>query len=175
MHRILKAEAFVLKKKQLLNKDALIVLFTRESGKITAIAKGIRKITSRRIGSLMTGNLISVSLAQSKETHYLQQVRIISLFSRIKKSPVALRQAYFFLYLTDKLLPEMQSDVGVFNRIKKIMIMLSAEPFSRETEWAMCKDFLKLCGYPVPDESATAIIQRIEEIIGRKIPPILYN
>lgn len=175
MHRLLKTEAFVLRRKQLLNKDAVVVLFTEETGKIPVIAKGIRSITSRRISSLMTGNLIRVVLSQSRETFYLQQVQTVSLFSKIKKSPDSLKQAYFFLYLTDNLLPEQQREEAVYLKIKKIMIALSQRVFTVREQLETCKDFMRTLGYSLKADALPQAIMEIEEITGKKVPVILYN
>ena len=43
MTRNLKTEAIVLKKKDLLNKDVLISLFTQDLGRLTIFAKGVKK------------------------------------------------------------------------------------------------------------------------------------
>lgn len=175
MHRILKTEAFVLRRKQLLNKDAIIILFTEETGKVAVIAKGIHSITSRRLSSLMTGNLIQVSLTLSKDTYYLQQVKTVSLFSRIKKDASSLRQAYLFFFLVDNLLPERQREDAAYLRIKKIMISLSKASFSPEEERHNCKDFFRLMGYTLHATTSPHLLQEMEEIIGKKIPAIVYN
>ena len=80
MQRHLKTEAVVLKRKYLLNRDAFITLFTQEEGKITATAKGVRSMVSRRISSLMTGNLIRVVLYRRLDHYYLQSAEVTSLF-----------------------------------------------------------------------------------------------
>lgn len=175
MRRLLKTEAFVLRRRQLLEKDAVIILLTESIGKLPVIAKGVHSITSRRLSSLMTGNLIQVVLAQSKDTYYLQQVTIVSLFSQIKKSPEAQRQAYFYLYLADNLLPEQQREEAAYIKIKKIMIALSKSFFTPAQELAACKEFLLILGYRLKADSFSQTMVEIEEITGKKIPPILYN
>ena len=175
MRRLLKTEAFVLRRKQLLEKDAVIILLTETTGKLPVIAKGVHSITSRRLASLMTGNLIQVVLSQTKETYYLQQVKTISLFSRIKKSPEGLRQAYFFLYLADNLLPEQQQEQPAYVKIKKIMIALSKASFSPAEELSACKDFLLVLGYRLKADTFSQCMVEIEEITGKKVPAVLYN
>jgi DNA repair protein RecO len=165
----------VLRRKHLLNKDAVIVLLSEGIGKVAVIAKGVRSITSRRLSSLMTGNLIQIVISQSRETFYLQQVKTISLFSQIKKSPAALRQAYFFLYLADNLLPEHQREDAAYLKIKRIMIALSKANYTPAEELTTCKDFLLVLGYHLKADSLPQARGEIEEITGKKIPAILYN
>ncbi|MBI4009495.1 recombination protein O N-terminal domain-containing protein, partial [Candidatus Roizmanbacteria bacterium] len=49
MKRTLKTEAIVLRKRSLPNQDKIVTLFTKELGKLNVFAKGIKKITSRRL------------------------------------------------------------------------------------------------------------------------------
>ena len=49
---IYKAEAIVLRSMVYRESDRILTLFTREAGKVSAIAKGVRKTTSRLRGAV---------------------------------------------------------------------------------------------------------------------------
>jgi len=106
MANILKTEAVVLKKRLLLNQDLLVVLFSESQGKIVVIAKGARKITSKRLPHLETANLINVILNKRKERLYLQESRLISGFSQLKADEKKVTDLYQFFYVIERLLPE---------------------------------------------------------------------
>jgi DNA repair protein RecO (recombination protein O) len=125
MAQIHKAEAIVLKKRQLLQQDFVITLFTKELGKIKVIAKGIKKLTSRRAPHLETGNLINVVLSQKSEPHYLQQTELTSAFSAIKDDTDKMNYAYVFFFILDRILPEGQAEESLFNMTKKFLIDLT--------------------------------------------------
>ena len=67
MKRTIKTEAVVLRKRSLPNQDAIVTLFTKELGKINTIAKGIKKITSRRLPHTQTANLINTVIYKKAE------------------------------------------------------------------------------------------------------------
>jgi len=118
-------EAFVLAKRKMLRADLAVVLFTKQSGKLTVVAKGIQKITSRRISALQTGNLVTISYSKkSQGPLYLSDVSLISHFSELKKSHTKIQQMYTFFYALDSLLPEHQREEAVYRLCKKIMIQL---------------------------------------------------
>lgn len=173
MQRHLKTEAVVLKRKYLLNRDAFITLFTQEEGKITATAKGVRSMISRRISSLMTGNLIRVVLYRRLDHYYLQSAEITSIFSQIKKDAYLQKELYFFLYILDQLLPERAREDTIYTLLKKFLIELSKNNFSRVRTAYYCNKLLELFGYSSHSETLSEVVQRIEEITGKKIPPYI--
>ncbi|MBI4226632.1 DNA repair protein RecO, partial [Candidatus Roizmanbacteria bacterium] len=62
MKRTIKTEAIVLRKRSLPNQDTIVTLFSKKIGKVNAFAKGIKKITSRRLPHVQTANLINAVL-----------------------------------------------------------------------------------------------------------------
>ncbi|MFA5136298.1 MAG: DNA repair protein RecO [Patescibacteria group bacterium] len=173
MQRYLKTEAIVLKKKQILNKDMMIVFFTREEGKVFAVAKGVRNIVSKRLPSLMTGNLVYLHLSMYKDRYYLHEASIISLFSRIKKHAHLQKYLYLYLYLLDQMLSERQRELTIYNQLKKFLVELSKDDFSEKKMTGYCRVLLDYFGYGNKPETMPDIIRKIEEIIGKKIPPFI--
>lgn len=171
--RQFKTEGIVLKKRQLLHKDFLITLFTEQLGKVIVSAKGIRDIKSRRLSAIMTGNLIDTLLYTHGDYYYLQEARVISLFSNIKKYESRQRTLYFFLYLLDKMLPEGQKETRVYTYQKKLLIELSKEDMDDRKKLALGNELLRLLGYQSKAESTEQMITIVEEVIGKKIPSFI--
>lgn len=170
MIRSLKTEAIVLKKKDLLNKDVLISLFTQDLGRLTVFAKGAKKITSRRSPHLQTGNLISILASHKNDHYYLQESQLISGFSELKKDEVKVKQLYSFLFVLDRLLPEQQKEIKIYNLTKIFLINLSK---ASKTEAIIVKyltDIMIFLGYLDKKVSQTELKSLIEEIINEKIP-----
>src|SRR3989339_1447299 len=121
----LKTEAIVLKKRDLLNRDVLISLFSQNLGRLTVFAKGVKKITSRRSPHLQTGDLINVLVSHKNDHYYLQESQLISGFSELKKEEKKVKQLYTFLFVLDRLLPEQQKETKTYNLTKNFLIDLS--------------------------------------------------
>lgn len=168
--RASKTEAVVLRKKDLLNKDVLISLFSQDLGRLTVFAKGIKKITSRRSPHLQTGNLINIIINHKNGRFYLQESLLISGFSEIKKNENKVKRLYSFLFVLDRLLPELQKEVKVYNLTKNFLIDLSK---SSNTELIMVRylnDTMIRLGYLDKNVSQIKLMSMIEEIINEKIP-----
>lgn len=171
MIRHLKTETIVLRKKDLLNKDVLISFFTKELGKLTVLAKGVKKITSRRSPHLQTGNLINILLSQKNDRYYLQESQLISGFSELKKAENKVRELYSFLFILDRLLPENQKEEHVYNLTKKFIIDLSNP--DEKARIGLSKYLNKLMGslgYLHEEKNLPELRSLIQEIIDEKIP-----
>lgn len=124
MIRQKKAEGIILYKKNILKDDKLICLFSKEFGKMILIAKGIRKITSKRQSHLETGNYIKCVFQSKDHYNYLQETEICFGFSKIKQSCLKLDLLYNIFFVLNKILPENVEEKKVFdftlNNLKKM-------------------------------------------------------
>jgi len=169
--RILKTEAFVVKKTSLLNKDTVITLFSEEKGKISVFAKGIKKITSKRLPHIQTGNLIKALLGRKGDYFYLQETKLISHFFAIKKDREKSDGLYFMLFILDRLLPEGQKEEPVYQTFKRFMIELSKE--KKSVQLLLTKyvnEILRFLGYTIKKSTLSDLRIVVEEIINEKIP-----
>lgn len=171
MTRTFKTEAIVLKKRSMLNHDSLVTLFSKENGKLTVFAKGIRKLTSRRLPHNQTGNLVKAVIYKRHDHYYLQETQLISLFSQIKKSNEKINKLYLYLFILDRLLPENQQESEIYDATKKYFIELSAiDDNIYECMIKHVNYLLKYLGYITHDLTLMEIRLKIEEIVGQKIP-----
>lgn len=168
----IKTEAVVLRKRSLPNEDFILSFFTMELGKVTIFAKGIKKITSRRLPHLQTGNLVNTVLHQSKDHWYLQETTLISAFSKIKESSEKLNWNYALLFLVDRLLPEQQKEEVLYATLKKFLVTLSSTTDSASTFGLFANKMLRELGYTKEEKTLSEIKELVGELTGEKIP---YN
>lgn len=170
MRRTLKSDAVVLKKNNLLDKSRLVTLFTKDLGKIRAFAFGVRKITSRRLGALETGNLIKIEAYKKGDRFYLQETVLLSGFYKIKINPDKHKFMYVFLYLLDKLLPEEEKDEKVFDLTKSFFKTLSEKVFVQSDLDKYLNDLIYLLGFSDEKLKQEKLYKTIEHIINAKLP-----
>ena len=171
MIRHFKTEAIVLRKKDLLNKDVLINFFTEDLGRLSVLAKGVKKITSRRSPHLQTGNLINILISHKSDRYYLQESQLISGFYELKKEENKVKELYSFLFILDRLLPESQKEERVYNLTKKFIIDLSiSDEKARLGLRYYLNKLMGSLGYLHKDKSLEELRSLIQEIIDEKIP-----
>ncbi|KKP36249.1 MAG: repair protein RecO protein [Candidatus Peregrinibacteria bacterium GW2011_GWA2_33_10] len=77
-------EAFILHKRKFQDYDYFVTLLTRSHGKITAICKGSRKITSKYHGQLEIFNLNQINLYKSPRNFIITESKIKKNYSKLK-------------------------------------------------------------------------------------------
>ncbi len=170
MSRKFKTEAIVLKKKSLPSKDYIITLLSEDYGKITLFGKGVKKITSRRLPHLQTGNLIEAMIYKKNNKFYLEETKIISFFSKIKTNPEKISRLYFYLFLLERLLPENQKEEEIYGKAKKFLIELSETAVSENCFVKNVNGMMRDLGYLTEDKSLSQLTNFIQSIINEKIP-----
>ena len=172
MLRIIKTEAIVFKKNtNLLHKDSLITLFTQEHGKLKVFAKGIKKVTSRRLPHSQTGNLIKAIISRKDSFFYLQETELISHFSELKKDKTKINILYFYFFILDRLLPENQKETLIYNLTKRFLIELSrSKTFEQRKIVFYLNKILTNLGYSDKELVFEEAVNLIEELINEKLP-----
>lgn len=170
MNHKIKAQAFVLKKRQLLESDLQATLYSRELGKIVVIAKGARSFKSRRAPHLQTGNLINVILFEKHNTFYIQQTDLVSAFSQIR-NPKNMSYLYQFLYAVEGLTPQNENDESIFFVIKDFILSLHVKNNSHNTVLVKSlTSLLSKLGYIDESSEYSDVFDIIEETLGRPLP-----
>lgn len=105
-----KVTALILGRRKMGEADQLLTLFTRERGLLKVVAKGVRKIPSRRGGHVEP--LIKVVALLSG--HFVVAVETVANYSPLHRDQAAVRQAVVLSDLFRKLLPEGQPAEKLF-------------------------------------------------------------
>ena len=166
-----KDEGIVLRKKKLLGDDVLIVVETMHNGKCSFIVKGVRKLTSKRISYIQTGNIISFDFSPSRSGPlYLKNVNLISHLFEIKNIDKKRSLLYMLLFLFDRLLPDQnpEKETYLFCR-KKIVGIHNLIDINPAVILGVVNSILTHFGY-MEQSNLADCKSYIEEIIGKKIP-----
>ncbi len=166
----LKTQGIVLKKNELLNLDNLITIFTKDLGKIVAIAKGIKKLNSRRAPHIQTGNLVDLILYNKNDRYYIQESSITSGFSKLKKDAKKISMIYYFFLILDKLLPENSNEEEIYKNTLNFLIKLSniQKIDNRLIENSLNRVLSKL-GFIRSHKTLKELHSLVEELLGKKI------
>ena len=163
----------VLRKSMLSNRDAVVTLFSKETGKVRVLAKGIKKITSRRLPHVQTANLINCVLYKKDERFFLQETSLVSGFSQIKNNQEKMQVLYQLFFAVERLLPDHQPETTVYRLVMKFLIELSNSERAEETLLTKyLNKILKALGYFNEDKSFPELIHAIQEIIHEKMPEL---
>ncbi len=109
-------ECLVLKHQNSHEADRLYTLFSPVRGRFLAYAKGVRKISSRRSGSLDTLNRVEVFLSESKTGYsYISEVKVLQSYKYLKSDLTLLKRSLYLLELINKAIWEDEGADDVYN------------------------------------------------------------
>lgn len=121
LSRIVVDTACILKRTNVGEADKIITILSRKHGKMRVIAKGVRKISSRRGPHLDIFNIVKITVHQGKTLDVVQEAT--SLFSGrlIYTTWVKMRAAYVVTEVVDKLLPEKETQENIYVSVEEIL------------------------------------------------------
>jgi len=124
---LVSTEAFVLRSYKLAEQDKIVVLFTKDRGKIRLVAKGARKLKNRFGAALevMTHVRIIFHEKANRDLQMLDRAEI--LHSPIEKQP-GLRLSYYLFYFAElihEFFPDHEKNPGAFRILLNIQRALA--------------------------------------------------
>lgn len=127
MHSI-KTEGIILKRRNFGEADRILTIFSPNMGKISVMAKGVRRITSRRGGNVELLNRASTFLHKGKSFWILTEAVTIDPYTKIKADLTLSTYAFHILELIDKLTAQDQENYIVYNHLLNVLEKLSNNP-----------------------------------------------
>jgi len=169
-----KTEGLVLKRTNFAEADKIITFFTKDRGKIVCLAKGIRRMTSRKRGSLEIFNRVSFSAVSGKGLDLVTEAEILDSYSSLRKDLKKVAAVYEIAEILDRLTPENTEQEEVYD-----LLAISLENISQsvpEKLKNLINDFgvelLKLLGFWPKDKnfpSSFSVSSYVEKIIERDL------
>lgn len=126
--RGIKVEGIILKRRNLGEADRILTVFTLQKGKTSVLAKGVRRITSRRSGNVELLNRSLMYLHQAKTFLILTEATTLDTFSKIKSYLTLSTYAYHILELVDKLTAENQENRILYEHLVEVLKRLEKNP-----------------------------------------------
>lgn len=169
-----KTEAIVLKRSNFGEADKIITFYTPCYGKIVCLAKGVRKMTSRKKGSLEIFNKVVLFAVKGKGMNIITEVETLNTFSSWKDDLKKIITAYQASELVDKLTVEEHEQEEVYFLLSSFFENLT-QLLESETKFAvdrLSQNILMALGFwqrgkPFPSDFNT--LSYVEEIIEKEI------
>ena len=160
------AEGIILKRKSAGEADRILTIYTRQFGKLRVIAKGIRKIHSKRAPHLEVFRRVRFSSTKATPINYLTEVESIGDSQYSLTNLRSVTGAYYICELVDAFMPEKMENEEVYELLLRAIVALQSEK-----QEIVIREFprllLVLLGYypkeEVPTEKVDMIIEGLIE------------
>jgi DNA repair protein RecO (recombination protein O) len=141
-----KTEAILLTTRDWQEADRIITLFSREYGKIVAMAYGVRRAKNHFAGTLQQFMYLDVVLAQGKNMDSIKQCDIKSPFKEVRDNLDYMAYGALMLELVNELCPERQAEPLIFDLLLSGIKQLSQHN-PRLVALAVSWQLLSLAGF----------------------------
>jgi DNA repair protein RecO (recombination protein O) len=166
------ASGLVLQTRKYREQDQWIEVLTPNKGKISLLAKGVRKITSRRAAALQPGTLIRFHWLELGETRLLTEVKLEENFLPVDHSLTVLRDISAVLEIVFHIsLGEIEQE-DLFTDVQDVLryIRSQGENYERGVVRQGLFSLLARQGIVPPEQAQTAnVTDLIEQVLGRPV------
>lgn len=119
--RSYKTEGIVIKRTNFSEADRILTIFTKKHGKVRILAKGVRRITSRRGPNIEVFNEVLVFIHSGRTFDLLSEVELKNSFGKIRKNLDLVGLAFHVCELVDSLCPENEPHPQVYDSLKEVL------------------------------------------------------
>ena len=116
-----KTEGIVLKSMEYEEADKIVTIYTKNYGKITAIAKGVRKTKSKFGSSLEILTHSNFLIYKGRNIDIVSQTEILESFFSTSKEVIKFAFAVNCVEVVNRLTEEQEINIGLFNLLKEVL------------------------------------------------------
>jgi len=163
--RSYKVVGIILKRSNFSEADKLVTVFTKELGKIKVLAKGVRRINSRRAPHLELFNQVELVLHSGKTFDTITEARVINDYSSPKSDLKLSGYLFYLVEVIDKILPEHQPHPEIFTDLVSCFKSLKQDKikiFVVELLWSL--GYLPKGQYP-----KLGVTDYVESVVEKRI------
>lgn len=160
--RTSKLTGLIIKRSNFGDASKYLTVFSREQGKIRLVAKGIRKIKSRRAPHLELFNLTQLQIYKE----IITEAKIINDYANLKSDLKITGYLFYLAEVLDKILPEHQPHEEIFDKLVASLPRLNSLDYLKNIVVELMWDL----GYlPKGDYPKEGLTEFVESVIERKM------
>ena len=125
---VYRTEAIILRRSDYGEADRILTLYTPRFGKRRAIAKGVRKTTSRLAGHIELFTRVQLMLAEGRNLDIVTQAQIIAPYRDLRLDLERISYAYYIAELLDKLTTDEEGQSPAYALLAETLDALDTAP-----------------------------------------------
>lgn len=164
-------EGIILARRNIGEADRLLTIYTKHHGKIKVVAKGIRRTTSRKRGSLELFTQVKMFAVKGKTFDILTEVEVKDNFNQWRSDLLRVGVAYHLTEVINRLTQENQEHKKVYDLLFTAFNRLNDFDYVRLPTYvsAFKKALLTELGFLNEDRGKTDYDAYIEELIQGRL------
>lgn len=163
------SEGMVLSRKNFGEADRILVVFSKTFGKLSLLAKGIRKLKSKKRGHLEIFSQIKFSAVKGNGMDIMTEAETLNDFAGVRVNLNKITLAYYFCEVTNKITHEDGNPSGVYSLLSSVLKELETETELKKLRLKFIYSLLIEMGYwPLNKKLIDADIV-LDDVLERKI------
>jgi DNA repair protein RecO (recombination protein O) len=123
--RLYRTDAIILRRSDFGEADRLLTVFTPDRGKLRLMAKGVRKITSRKAGHVELFMLTDMLIAHGRTWDIISQAEVVESYRDLREDLDKTSLAYYLAELMDRFTEEHDPNQPLFELLALTLARLS--------------------------------------------------
>ncbi len=152
--------------------DRILKIYSKNYGKLSLIAKGVRKPISKKRGSLEVFNAVNFHATWSATIGLITEVEMINSFEGIRKDLNKMSLAYFYCEVIEKLTREGSNNYKLYNLLFNAFIQLEESKGYKIKKDKFIYDVLVELGFWPLGQKIIDPDSALENVIERKLSSV---
>lgn len=144
-----------------------MVIFSKNYGKISLLAKGVRKLNSKKRGHLEVFSQIKFSAAKGKSLDILTETEIINSFPDVRDDLKKVAVAYYLMEVVGKTTKEDEPNTKVYELMLRYLDKLKRHEKLRQVRFDFILELLTTLGFWPRDKKMKDPDKVLEEVVER--------
>ena len=154
--------------------DRIVTLLSQEMGKVTVVAKGMRKLHSSKAATLEPGNLVKAFCIKTSSMPLLTQATLQADTGSARESLKKMRQLHQFLEIMDQLFVEEELDGELFAYIARLRQEITILDSNIGLIRKLFEKILTILGFHDPGTKLVSVLDKVSELTERPIKSFEY-
>jgi len=169
--RLYRAEALILRDRKIGEADKIVTLYSTDWGKFDAIAKGVRRPTSRKSGHLEVLTRSSLLLARGRSLDVITQSETLDSFAPLRDDLERLTRGLYVAELVNQFTVEQQVNRELYHLAAETLAALTRDAALDLALRRFEMDLLTLTGYQPQLRSCVSCAGAIGAVVNYFSPP----
>ena len=163
------SEGIVLARRDYGEADRILAVYSKLHGRVSLIAKGARRLRSKKRGHIEVFNIINFQAISGRGLGIMTEAVVVDDFSDFKKNLKKVSLAYYFMEVVGKITHEGEANTGVYNLLKSSLENLKNTKELKKLRLDFILKLLTTMGYWPEGKSMQNHDKELEEVLERTL------
>lgn len=165
-------EGVILARRNYSEADRILSVYTKNHGRISLIAKGIRRPQSKKRGHLEVFSYMKFQASKGRSLDLMIEAEIIDNFTQIRKNLKKISLAYYFMEVIGRTTHEAEPHGEIFDLIIRYLRTLKSETKLKKLRTNFVTETLSVLGFWPKGKSLPNPDSKLEEVVERQLSSV---